>query len=80
MSNCRSCGAKIIWVKNEETEKSHPCDPELVSADEAEDGMTLVGEDGKIYRNAGTNVLDDEMLYRVSHFATCPDADKWRRK
>lgn len=77
MAQCRSCGAKIIFVELA-SGKSMPCDPEPVSWDDVDEGTVLVGEDGKVYKSQGS-LLDDDQSYFVSHFATCPDADKWRK-
>lgn len=72
---CRSCGATIIWLTLE-SGKDHPCDPELVCADELEPGFKLITEGGEILTEMG----DESISGYVSHFSTCPDADKWRKK
>lgn len=64
MSQCKSCGAKIIWGKTANG-KAVPldCPPEkrYVLSGEASDIVTL------------------RSTY-ASHFVTCPDADKFRKK
>lgn len=78
MSLCRSCGADIKWIELSSGKKM-PVDSEAVSWDEAEEGMALVSEDGDVQKSAG-NLIDDDRLWYVSHFATCPQANKWRKE
>lgn len=78
MANCRSCGALIKWVELA-SGKMNPCDPEPVAWDDVDEGMTLIGEDGIVYKSNGM-LLDDNQSYFVSHFSTCPDAEKWRKR
>lgn len=65
MGDCRSCGARIVWAKKADG-KPTPLDP--VEPGEGniriENGVAMVGKPG-----TGP--------YR-SHFASCPDAGKWR--
>jgi hypothetical protein len=76
MPNCSSCHAEILWKKTDRG-KSIPLDKEPV-------------EDGNIRINgAHADVLsaleltaareDGELLHK-SHFATCPNARKHRKK
>ena len=76
MSTCRSCGAKIEW-KTLQSGKNHPVDPDLVSVEDCEKGDKLVLEDGKVLVVTAEDERDIEGY--VSHFSTCPDADKWRK-
>lgn len=82
MSTCRSCGAKIHWIELESGKKM-PCDPELITTDEAEPGDVLVTVTGKTIKIPKTDELfslqHTEEGY-VSHFSTCPQADEWRKK
>ena len=70
-SSCSSCGAPIEWVKTEYS-KNMPLDiePSLVGNVELRDGVAYYVRDGE---------RDGRML-RVSHFATCVNAKKHRRK
>lgn len=63
MSKCRSCNAEIIWIETK-SGKMMPCDPTPLA-----DGEGVLGK-----------VVDDGSgtLY-ISHFATCPEADSWRK-
>ena len=78
---CRGCGAKILWIQTA-AGKSMPCDPEQVTYWEKP------GAAGKIVTPNG-EVISCEFegdpakatgIGYVSHFSTCPDAGKFRRK
>lgn len=60
-----------------------PCDPELVSADDCEPGTVLVTEDGDVMKITAQTTLNGEGCDTVegyqSHFATCPDAERFRK-
>jgi len=75
MAECRSCGAKIIFVTTKQG-KYMPCDPELVTAEDCEPEDILVSDDGEVFRVSNT---DQKTQGYVSHFATCPKADQHRR-
>lgn len=83
MSKCRSCGAEIIWVKLK-SGKVHPCNPGYWRYKEDGGSDRLITSDGNVV--AGTIVKfpePKEMGFpkgMVSHFATCPNADKHRRR
>ena len=68
---CRSCHAKIYWLKNERTGKLAPIDK-----DPAPDGSgNIEVEDGRgIYRVVGKGPGRHK-----NHFVTCPAAGVWRR-
>lgn len=55
-SNCRSCGAQIVWFKTAQG-KNIPVNAETVEP--------------------GDEQL--ELPRHISHFATCPNANTWRR-
>lgn len=82
---CRTCGAPIIWAVSEATGKLHPLDAEppengnlqITGLSHPEPGrraLPLVRVLGPIETE-----LAGEPLY-LSHFATCPQADKHRSK
>ena len=77
MSTCRSCHAPIVWAVNDLTGKAMPLDAEPVDG-----GNVILHALGSTCTvlNAGQGTLldDDEPRY-VPHFATCPDADTWRK-
>jgi hypothetical protein len=81
-SHCRSCAAPIRWAKTLNG-KAMPLDAEPNSAGNitlketddprAPQARVLAGADLFDARAAGTT------LY-LSHYATCPDGEKWRRR
>lgn len=82
MSECKSCGAAIEWVKTKGN-KPMPLDPERVRIRRSAGGNVLVVTDaGEVVRGVpaeeGSLGLD-EVSGRVSHFATCPAANAHRR-
>lgn len=75
MSLCRSCNAKIIWITLTSGKKM-PCNPEKVHSTEAEQGGVIVTEDGKVVQIPHN--IDPDVHGYISHFATCPQAMRWR--
>lgn len=80
MPKCRSCGAVIDWVELESGKKMP------VDAQPRPTWCPLPGElvIVKVYGKPAfvVTVPTDEPLVKVgvSHYATCPDADEWRKK
>jgi hypothetical protein len=81
IDRCRSCSAEIIWLVMRPGGRRMPID-----AEPARDGNVLADLNAAagIVLSAASRaeVLDatpDEPLYR-SHFSTCPQADRWRRR
>lgn len=80
---CRSCDADIIWARTM-TGRQMPVDAEPT------EGGTVLLENRQghiratVYPDAGTQraLLNPETRKRLhaSHFATCPDANAWRRR
>lgn len=64
MSACRTCGASILFMRTREG-RTIP-----VNEDSVNDESVSVSEDGILIFNPKT---------MTSHFATCPDAQKWRK-
>jgi len=72
MSTCRSCGALIVWALTEGG-KRMPVDTQA----DPEGSLALWRAEGE-WR---TKVIQSDWhgpRYRP-HFATCPDAESWRR-
>jgi len=66
MSECRSCGQKIVWLKTI-NKKNIPVDvPKF--------------EDGELMHEYITTSVEFNPGNMTSHFSTCPDAKKWRKK
>lgn len=75
MSKCNSCGQEMVWIKSS-SGKSIPCDPEKyhIQDDLVSPDLMVVSDTGQVGK------LSKVESGRVSHFATCPDAKKFRRK
>ncbi len=81
-ARCISCGAPIIWIK---TPKGSyiPANEGLVPYIKAPAGKdSVVTQKGEVIRCHIQEEADEQTsgMARVSHFATCPYADKHRRK
>lgn len=79
IESCRSCDARIIWATTA-GKKAMPVDAEPV-----DDGNVELVLNGSLAVSPVAIVHGQRsMLYdgplRKSHFATCPDHDRWRRK
>lgn len=78
MANCRSCHAEIIYIRTMNG-KMTP-----VNAEPVRFTFRLGGKDKIVTGNGeiltGEIRDDGEEVGYVSHFSTCPDADKWRKR
>lgn len=82
VDECRSCKAKIVWAVTEQG-KSMPVDAEPVEGG----NVYFVGSPGSLVVRVLSDpqpTLDEQTdsadgLRYLSHFATCPQADRWRR-
>lgn len=74
MSKCRSCGAKIIWAETEGGSRV-PLDAKPLKRYVLKEIETGIGETDIVE----VPVVELRSTY-VSHFVTCPDADKFRKK
>ena len=81
MSTCRGCGAPIIWIKTERG-KSMPCDPEQVTYWQARSGsQKIVTPNGEVVSAELSGELNNATgIGYVSHFATCPKSNDFRRR
>ena len=81
MSRCKGCGAEITWVKMAGG-KAMPCDPGLVTYRQRTLGrLKIVTPNGEVV--SGDTETDPEQatgIGYISHFATCPAADRFRRR
>ena len=77
MSNCKSCGAEIRWVRTP-AGKMMPLD-----AKPTPEGNVVVvrgiGYAGTSKYTGDPNLLPGEEFRYTSHFATCPQAGQHRR-
>ena len=84
-SQCRSCGADILWAKWPTSGKSMPVDavPDMRPPDKGGGGLVLTlhgGEYGKLLLEKFDVARHDAKRNRyTSHFQTCPDAKTHRR-
>ena len=72
---CRSCHQPVIWVTMVPSMKPTPIDPSLEHGGNVE---VRANSKGKLYGKV--TGPDPEERKRISHFATCPDADTWRKR
>lgn len=84
MSQCTSCGAAILWLKQIPTDKNPDPKANPIDAKGSPDGNLVISREDGLYRFATGNEKEiakntGKNLY-MSHFATCPDRDKFRRK
>jgi hypothetical protein len=83
VSTCKSCGARIIWARTSLGAKM-PIDQLATSDGNAVVVGRVLGESTPIVvvltrdSLARAREQGDLLLYR-SHFASCPDAEQWRR-
>lgn len=76
-SYCRSCNAKIYWLKNDKTGKPAPID---VAPSDA--GNVEIDLSAHTYHVLGRPELLQSPTYpkrHTSHFQTCPSAGAWKR-
>ena len=82
MPECRSCGAAISWLTTSSGKKM-PVNSEEVPfiPDEAGQALAVSSENEIIRgRTCSESFEDERWIYaRLSHFATCPNADNHRR-
>lgn len=87
MSECKTCGAAIEWVKTRgkggRGGQMMPLDPGRMRLRRSAAGNVLVVTDaGEVVRGVPAEEASlglDEVSGRVSHFATCPQANAHRR-
>ena len=79
-SRCRGCGAEIAFIKTVKG-KTMPVNPESVYFIPAGGPNTYVLADGTVKRGRepGFSEKGTEIGY-ISHFATCPEADSFRKR
>ena len=82
MPECRSCGSSISWITTQSGKKM-PVNSEEVPFIPDEAGQVLaVSPDNELIRGrtCSESYESERWIYaRLSHFATCPNADNHRR-
>jgi hypothetical protein len=77
VSRCRSCDEEIVWALTEAGNRM-PLDPDpVVDGNLYLEPVAYPGDDP--YRVRAVRDGDIPAHRRVSHFATCPDADQHRK-
>lgn len=77
---CRACGAEIFFIKTENG-KTAPVDAEPVTFRPYDFGPEMfVMLDGSVRRGRRCDAMEGEETGYVSHFATCPNAEEFRRR
>lgn len=81
MSKCNSCGAPLIWIKTSRG-KNMPCNAEpVVYWQKTNAPGRIVTKNGMILSCEFTGELGKATgIGYVSHWATCPDAGRFRKK
>ena len=80
MSRCRSCGAEIKFIKLKETGKWHPVNPVKRIIMQGDGPETIITDAGEILRGKFAAYEDGgNRSGYISHFATCPDAGRFRK-
>lgn len=74
-AKCRSCGKPIVWAQVKVTGSRIPLDPEPVKG-----GNIRLLDRPWVEVLSGKNLdrATDERMF-VTHYATCPDAESWRK-
>lgn len=75
MDECRSCNAPVLWVQTPD-DKWMPVDPSP-----HDNGNVRLNDTRKKATVLGPLEVEayDGLLF-LSHFATCPQADRWRHR
>jgi hypothetical protein len=73
LGECRSCGAGVYWALSA-SGKPMPINPRPTGA-----GNIVLHQDDDRWTAVVRSSADPLARY-VSHFATCPDAGRWRRR
>ena len=79
MAKCKGCGAEIVWIRTK-LGKSMPVDEKPVPYYKGSKDK-IVTEGGEVI-SCNLEGSSDEFLGfgYISHFVTCPKADKFRRR
>jgi hypothetical protein len=76
VSECRSCGAQIVWAQMLQSTKPIPLDPEPVERGNLE----VVAHVGSVPVVRLVPLAERHPGLFRTHFATCRDASDWRRR
>jgi len=76
LRTCRACKKPIRWILTAKG-KAMPCDPDAIRFNPGVGKEIFVATDGRVLRGQRCNFGQLEGF--VSHFATCPEADMFRK-
>lgn len=80
IGKCRSCNADIIWIRTAGG-KTIPCDAQTLYYKKTPGGPEkIVTLGGEVVSAVLVSKEEAEGIGFQSHFATCPDADDFRKK
>lgn len=87
MPNCRACKKPIIFIKSTKGNLI-PCDPDLITVENIPGKYIDLNDSNKlkesvlkvVHPDGRAGKLSDLKTGYISHFATCPEANKFRRK
>lgn len=80
-SRCKGCGRKIKWVKTA-AGKNMPVDIEAINIMPSKTGhVVVITLSGNVVRgNLVMSGTPNAVMGYTSHFSTCPDAEKFRKR
>jgi hypothetical protein len=84
MANCRACGKEICWLRLSPTDRNPNPKVNPIDAAPHPEGNLVIDRGLELYRFATGNEKElqkfhGKKLY-ISHFQTCPNADRFRGK
>lgn len=76
MATCKGCGKKIIWIGK------MPCDPDqIIYRADKRGKLRVVTPNGEVMSAViSDNPATATGIGYISHFATCPQAERFRRR
>lgn len=77
LTECNGCRAQIGFLRTKNG-KWIPVNPDEIEPDDAEEGDLLVGDNGSTLR-IGDGKPELGVSYYLSHFAECPEAERFRK-
>lgn len=80
-TQCRGCGQEIAFIKTAKG-KAMPVNPIALRFVPAGGPNTYVTEDGEVKRGREPEISDqgNTWIGYISHFATCPESDRFRKE
>lgn len=80
MTRCKACGARVVWIRTR-SGKRMPCDADtIVYWENPKGSKKVVTPDGDVVSADLKGKPENATgVGYVSHFASCPEADRFRR-